>query len=216
METNGVPNDFVPAMNQVACIVLGPMIQHGLYPFLNKHRIAFRPIARITVGFVFVVASMAYAAVVQHLIYQRGPCYDTPLECAASRGAVPNQINVWIQTPVFVLIAFGEIFAYVTGLEYAYAKAPNGMKTIVQAISLLVAGVGAALGMAISPVAKDPKLVIMYASVAGIMAITTIGFWIGFRSYDSIDEELDSLEVNSNSVETVSEMVVTADAKLAV
>jgi POT family proton-dependent oligopeptide transporter len=167
-----------------------------LYPFLNNRKISFRPIARITVGFITVIAAMAYAAVVQHLIYNAGPCYDQPLACLASDGGrIPNNVNVWLQTPIYVILAFAEIFSFVTASEYAYAKAPKDMKAIVQSMTQLTAGVGAALGMAISPVAKDPKLVIMYGALGGAMCVVTMLFWWRFKKYDHIDEELDMLDV---------------------
>src|SRR2546421_6302876 len=99
MELHGLPNDTIQALNPIACIILGPIVQKILYPFLNNRKISFRPIARITVGFITVIASMAYAAGVQRLIYNAGPCYDQPLACSASDGGrIPNHVNVWLQT----------------------------------------------------------------------------------------------------------------------
>lgn len=104
---------------------------------------------------------MAYAAIVQHLIYSSPPCYNTPMKCDASKdGKLPNQVHVAIQSPAYLMIGLSEIFASITGLEYAYTKAPPSMKSFVMAMFLLTSAFGAALGMAISPVAKDPKLVV--------------------------------------------------------
>ncbi|KAF2278031.1 PTR2-domain-containing protein [Westerdykella ornata] len=189
MKTNGIPNDMMPAMNQVACIILGPIIQYGLYPYLNRRKIPFRPIARITVGFLFIALSMLYSMTVQHLVYSAPPCYTHPGKCdlpPPEKGpALGNNVNVWIQAPVYFLMAIGEIFAYVTGLEYAYDHSPTAMKAIVQAISLLVAGVGSAVAMALTPVARDPNLTILYGSLFGAMTVTAATFWWRFRKYDS-------------------------------
>ncbi|KAF2792805.1 hypothetical protein K505DRAFT_245859, partial [Melanomma pulvis-pyrius CBS 109.77] len=199
MEPHNIPNDIMPAMNQVACIIFGPLIQSVLYPFLHRRKIFFKPIARITVGFGFVALSMLYATLVQQLIYTTGPCYKNPRDCPAAWSAGkdllgtqlsevafrnPNHVNIWIQTPVYILIAIGEIFAYVTGLEYAYDNSPKGMKAIVQAISLLLAGVGSSCAMALSPIARDPYLVLFYACLACAMVATTIIFWFVFHKYD--------------------------------
>jgi dipeptide/tripeptide permease len=68
IETN-IPSDMMPAINQVACIILGPIIQYGLYPFLRRRNIRFNPIARITAGFAAIALAMLYATIVQHKIY---------------------------------------------------------------------------------------------------------------------------------------------------
>ncbi|KAF9729784.1 oligopeptide transporter [Paraphaeosphaeria minitans] len=184
METSGTPNDMLPAMNQVGCILFTPFIHHFIYPLLHKRHIYLQPITRITIGFGFVVSSMSYAAVVQKVIYASGPCYDHPRACSSAADGEPNHINVWIQAPVFFLIAMGEAWAYVTALEIAYSHAPKNMKSMVQAIFPLMAGVGSASAMGLTTFAHDPNLVIFYASLAGGMAITTVVFWLMFRKYD--------------------------------
>lgn len=175
MDTRGTPNDLLPAMNQVGCIVFGPLIQGVLYPYLHRRRIYLSAITRITIGFVFITLSMLYATVVQHRIYSTEPCYNRPGSCGS------NSVSVWLQAPLYLLIAIGEIFAYVTALEYAHDHSPENMKVIVQAINLLVAGVGSAGAMALTPIAHDPQLVIFYASLTGGMATTTLVFWPLFR-----------------------------------
>ncbi|KAF3031692.1 peptide transporter ptr2 [Didymella heteroderae] len=182
METNSTPNDLLPAMNQVGCIVLGPLIQEVLYPFLHRRRVYPTPVSRIAIGFAFVTLSMLYATVVQLFIYRSPPCYDRPGSCGS------NEINVWIQAPLYFLISAGEIFAYVTALEYAYDRSPKAMKVVVQAVGLLVGGVGSACAMALTPVARDPYLVVFYGSLAAGMAATTIVFWMLFRERDGLRE----------------------------
>lgn len=177
METNGVPNDLVGAMNQVGCIIFAPLIQEVLYPFLHRRRIYLRPVTRITIGFCFVVAYMLYATLVQHFIYS----------------STDTKVNVWIAAPLYFLLAIGEVFAMVTAMEYAYDHSPKDMKAIVQAVSLLLAGVGSAVAMALTPAARDPLMVIFYGSLTGAMVLTTIVFYIVFRRYDrpaAKDEEI--------------------------
>ena len=192
METHVMPNDVMPALNQVACIILGPLIQSVLYPFLQRRNIPFRPIAKITVGFAFVALSMLYATILQQFIYTDGPCYNHPGICpgdspngqATARFKLPNHINIWIQAPVYIFIAIGEIFAYVTGLEYAYDNSPHGLKAIVQAFSLLVAALGSAGAMGFSPLARDPYLVAFYACLTIAITVTAVIFWWVFSKYD--------------------------------
>lgn len=184
METGGTPNDMLPAMNQVGCILFTPLIHHVIYPLLHKRHIYLKPITRITIGFGFVVSSMAYAAIVQNVIYTSGPCYDHPRACNSVANRAPNHVNVWIQAPVFFLIAMGEVWAYVTALEIAYNHAPTKMKSMIQAIFPLMAGIGSASAMGLTTFAHDPNAVIFYASLAGGMAVTTVIFWLVFCKHD--------------------------------
>ncbi|KAK3332275.1 POT family-domain-containing protein [Cercophora scortea] len=195
MRLGAVPNDMIQAFSGVACIVLGPPIQ-ALYELLARYKIGFGPVARISVAFLFLAAAMAYAAGVQTLIYAAGPCFDRPGACEASVPgagkpgvAVPvatgNDVSVWVQMPVYVLIAVAEILGFVTAFEYAYNHAPADMKTVVQALAQLTAGLASALSMAISPAAQDPHLVVMYACLAGAMGLSLVLFWWRFRKYDT-------------------------------
>jgi POT family proton-dependent oligopeptide transporter len=185
MSLSGIPNDLPQAFSGVACIIFGPLIQY-LYSFLARHRIRFGPIARLVTAFIFCGLSMAYAAIVQRLIYSSPPCYDHPLACFREPGLHPrpNQVSIWVQIPVYFLLAIGEILGFVTAFEYAYTEAPKDMKAVVMAFSQLTAGFASALGMAISPAAKDPNMVIMYSVLAGAMGLTAGLFWWAFRKLD--------------------------------
>lgn len=81
MNAGWIPNDMVSITNPIACIILGPLIQHWLYPCLERRKIPFQPILRITVGFVFMTFAMLYATVVQHIIYTSDACYQAPTGC---------------------------------------------------------------------------------------------------------------------------------------
>lgn len=191
METYGIPNDLFKTLNPIACIVFGPVVQNWLYPFLQRHRIPFRPIARLTAGFLFMALSLALATGIQQLVYETGPCYRRPLDCPAGQsGTLPNHVNVFLQTPIYVAMAFAELLALTTSYEYAYSKAPARMKSCVQAVSVFMAGVGSALGMAISPVAEDPNMVVVYGSLTGVMVVNAGIFWGAFQKLDKIDETL--------------------------
>ena len=61
METYGIPNDVMPNFNPIACAIAGPLIQQCLFLFLNRRKIPFCPIARISVGFFLIGASLAWA-----------------------------------------------------------------------------------------------------------------------------------------------------------
>ena len=184
MITYGIPNDMMKSSGAIAGIIAAPIIQKGLYPFLTRRRIRFGPIARMTAGFGLLALTMGYTAVVQRLIYNTGPCYDYPLTCPASRNQTPNQISVFLQLPIYFGGEVAQIFGCTTGTEYAYNSAPESMKTLVQAFWLAMAGVGSCLALALSPLAQDPRLVIMYSILAVSLGITTILLWLFFGYLD--------------------------------
>jgi POT family proton-dependent oligopeptide transporter len=187
MVTYGIPNDMMKIAGAISGIIVAPIIQKGLYPYLTKRRVTFGPIARMSVGFLFLTLSMVYTTVVQKLIYQSGPCYDAPLSCAAANNrTVPNQISVFLQVPTYFGGALAEVFCLTTGTEYAYNHAPKSMKTLVQAIWLAMAGIGTCLALAFTPLTKDPHLVTMYATLTGLLGGATILLWVLFRRLDKL------------------------------
>jgi POT family proton-dependent oligopeptide transporter len=111
METHGIPNDLIKSSNPVAYVIIGVLVQKKLYPFLQRRKISFSPVNRISLGFFIMSVAMAYSAVVQAIIYRSGPCYSHPLSCpASSRGRTPSHVHVLLQLPMFGIIALAEVF----------------------------------------------------------------------------------------------------------
>lgn len=191
MVNSGVPNDAIKSVNPLTSIIFYPLVQKGVYPWLRRKHINFRSAARITFGFFLLTAAMAYAAGLQQLIYNSGPCYDAPLECAASNnGRIPNHVSMFLQVPIYSVGGMAEMFCLTTGTEHAYNQAPKSMRSIVNSFSIAMAGIGALLAMAFTPLAKDPHLVILYAILAGILFTATVLFYLCFRSMDKEEIEM--------------------------
>lgn len=185
MRLGAIPNDTIQALNVIGCVILGPIIQKILYPTLQNHGIAFKPIARMAVSFVAMGMAMAYAAGVQKFIYSKGPCYDRPRKCPASAGgSIPNNISVWVQVPLYFFLSFADILGYTTLSEYSYSEAPKDLRSFVQALRQVTSGIGSALGMALSQVAKDPEILYLYTGLATTMAVSAPVFWFVFKGYD--------------------------------
>ncbi|TGO10863.1 hypothetical protein BTUL_0123g00040 [Botrytis tulipae] len=206
MNTHGVPNDLSQNFDPIAIILLVPVMDRLVYPLLRKWHIKFRPMSRITFGFIVASFSMMYAAIVQHLIYKAGPCYGKPLECPAAvlpDGTIqPNEVHFAIQIPAYVLIGISEIFASVTGLEYAYTKAPASMKSFVQAMFLLTNAFGFAICQAFIPLVGNPTILWMFVGLACGSFGAGIVFWICYHKLDEQEDELNSLDAKSEEVES--------------
>ncbi len=176
-----MPNDILQNIDPLALIIFIPIFDKIIYPLLRRFNINFKPISRITCGFICASLSMAWTALVQHFIYSTGPNYSfTPQPCSTCQ--TYNNITVAWQIPSYFLIAISEIFASITGLEYAYTNAPASMKSIIMSFFLFTSAIGSALNFALIPVTVDPKLLWMYASLSIVAFVIGIIFYITFRN----------------------------------
>lgn len=210
MELHGLPNDILPNVDAITLIILIPVADRLIYPFIRTRlHLAFTPITRITWGFFIAALSMVYAAVLQSRIYAAPPCYSSPSNCQAGHIAFsesrykPNQINVLWQAPAYVLIALSEILASITGLELAYAKAPENMKSFIMSLFLLTSAAGSALGMLIAPFGKDPWLVWFYGALALAAGVTGGFFHWMFRRVNQGSERMSNVHVENAAEEGI-------------
>ncbi|KAJ1805683.1 peptide transporter ptr2, partial [Coemansia sp. RSA 2599] len=185
MNTGSVPNDIMQNIDPLCIIILIPFFDWVVYPTFRRCGLELRPITRITIGFLVMALSMAYAAILQHFIYTKGPYFKH----AGDEGYGFNDISAAIQVPGYVIMAVAEIFASVTGLEYAYKRAPESMKSIIMSIFLLTNAGGSILAFAFNPISSNPHLVENFAIVSGLMGAFTVLFIVCFRHYDRVDEE---------------------------
>lgn len=151
---------------------------------------------------------MVWAAVLQHYIYKTNPCGYLASSCPADQ---VSPLNVWIQTGAYVLIALSEILASITGLEYAFTKAPKNMRSLVMSIFLFMNALSSAIGEAFvcelppspllfhginfsSALSSDPLLVWNYGVMGVLAGVSGIAFWWSVRDLDRIEDELNNLD----------------------
>lgn len=149
MVTHGLPNDVLSNLDPFALLIFIPICDRLIYPALARAGWRFTPIKKITWGFFTGAAAMVWAAVVQHYIYKTNPCGYQASTCEdADKNPLVSPLNVWIQTGSYVLIALSEIFASITGLEYAFTKAPKNMRSLVMSIFLFMSAISYAISEA--------------------------------------------------------------------
>lgn len=191
MKLNGVPNDVVHNLNPFALILFIPIFDKFIYPAIARAGFNFTPLKRVHAGFFCGMLSMIVAAIIQHFIYQKSPCGKFASSKACRNN--PPDLSVWVQTPAYLLIAFSEIFASITGLEYAFTKAPKNMRSLVTGVFWFTHAFSAAVSQAFVPLAEDPLLVWLYTTIAVITAVGGVGFWWSFRALDKEDDQLNAL-----------------------
>lgn len=198
MKGHGIPNDLMQNFDPIAIIVFIPVFETMVYPVMRRLKIPFRPVTRIALGFVVASLAMMYAAIVQHLIYTAGPCYEHPL-CPASivHGTkTGNNVHIAIQAPAYILIGISEIFASVSGLEYAYTKAPPSMKSFVQSMYLLTNAFGSALAEALTPAAYNPAILWMFVGLACASFAAGMIFWLVFHHLNATEDVMNALDAD--------------------
>ncbi|ORY01223.1 PTR2-domain-containing protein [Basidiobolus meristosporus CBS 931.73] len=173
----GLPNDIITNIDPICIVIFIPIMDMLVYPALRKINRSPRPMTRITLGFWLGALAMVASALVQNEIYRR-------------QDANEPKLNVWWQIPAYFLIALSEIFASITSLEYSYTHAPDSLKGMVSALSLLPNAISALIGIFMAPISQDPYLTWMYSGVAIACAIVGTLFWFLFRHYDRLDDEL--------------------------
>ncbi|KAI0300503.1 POT family-domain-containing protein [Multifurca ochricompacta] len=143
------------------------MVTNGVPNDVINNLDPLAPIKRITAGFLTGSLAMIWAAVVQHYVYKSGS---------------------------YILIAFSEILASITGLEYAFTKAPKNMKSLVMATFylLLLSPLPSAKPLTVT-LSADPLLVWNYGTMAVLSGVGGVLFWFSFRRLDAEDTALDNI-----------------------
>jgi len=188
MTRNGVPNDLITNLNPISLVIFIPLVDKFLYPAFRKAGIRFTPIKRIAVGFILASMAMVSATIIQYFIYKEGPCGKYMNECET-----PAPINVWVQSVPYVLIGFSEIFTSITGLEFAFTKAPKNMRSLVTSYWHFMSAFSNAIGQALVSLAEDPLLVWNYGVVAILAFIGGILFWLHQRKTDAQEDKLNMI-----------------------
>jgi POT family proton-dependent oligopeptide transporter len=173
MQTHGLPIDIMYNLNPISVMILLPLFQGWVYPLLARRKINFPPQHRIGVGLLCAALAIGYTAGIQHLIYTSGPCSSRPLKCLP--GDIPNNVSVGIQHRL-TYFSLEEILVIVAGIEIAYTRAPESIKSIVQAVFLLSSALGAIIGISVSFATYNPNMVIVYSSITRLLALVTIAF----------------------------------------
>ncbi|KAI8139324.1 POT family-domain-containing protein [Fennellomyces sp. T-0311] len=185
MLTGNVPNDIMQNIDPISLIILVPLFEYVIYPTLRRFNLSPGPILRISIGFFFASVAMGYTAGIQAKIYASPPYFDHP--------EGQNWVSAAYQIPSYFFVALSEIFANVTGMEYAYKKAPESMKSIVMALYLLTNCFASILAFALVSVTVDPKLTWMYTGICGAAITCSILLYACHYKRDRTDVEEDAI-----------------------
>ncbi|KAF9739296.1 POT family protein [Paraphaeosphaeria minitans] len=194
MTLNGVPNDVITNLNPISLVIFIPIVDNFLYPFLRKKGIKFTPIKRMAFGFMLASLAMVAATIIQYYIYESTTCGKYLNGCKDAEGnKIRSPLNVWIQSVPYVFIGFSEIFTSVTGLEYAFTKAPKNMRSVVTSYWHFMSAFSNALGQTLVALSEDPLLVWNYTTAALLAFVGGVLFWLHQRPTDKLEDALNML-----------------------
>ncbi len=119
-------------INPLLIMMFIPLFDQMIYPFLqNRCQISIAPLRLMSWGMFLTALAFTCSGFVDSAIeYRHG---HDPLE---------RQVHVMWQLPQITLLAVGEIFLSVTGLEFAYSQSPIRCKAFVTALYLSTTGIG--------------------------------------------------------------------------
>ncbi|OMH79476.1 Peptide transporter PTR2 [Zancudomyces culisetae] len=181
--------DQLNLVNSVVLIIAIPIMDTFFFPFLRRRGIFMGPIKRIFIGFMIVVSGFVYVTIIQKVVYSTGPYYDFQGDNVPDDPV--NDIVIWWQLPAYMIVGISEIFASVTGLEYAFSQAPAELKSLLTALFLFTNFLGSLIGMALAPLSVDPLILWLFAGETVLMFIIGCTVFIFFRH---VDEEVKSMQ----------------------
>ncbi|KAH6910984.1 peptide transporter PTR2B [Coprinopsis sp. MPI-PUGE-AT-0042] len=195
MTLNGTPNDLIQNLNPIGIIIMVPIFDGLIYPFLRNRGIDFTPIKRIYAGFLVAGLSMVWSSVLQYYVNTTSPCPgNEPSACETPDGRPnPSHLNVWLVVGPYILIGMSEIFASITSLEYAFTKAPARMKSVVMAFSQFQVALSSAINFTLTAVNAEHHFVWLYASFAICAWVIGTIFFFTFRKLDAREHQLNAI-----------------------
>jgi dipeptide/tripeptide permease len=124
------------ALNSVLVLLFIPLFSKVIYPNLEILGARLSPVGKMAGGIILASLSFLCSALLEHFIV-----------AAALRN---EKVSIVWQLPQYVLLTAGEIMLNMTGLEFAYAEAPENMKSVILSAWLLATAIGNLLVIVLS------------------------------------------------------------------
>ncbi|XP_059682073.1 solute carrier family 15 member 3 [Gavia stellata] len=196
------PDAWLLLANVVVLLVLVPLKDHVIDPFLARRRLLPSALKRMALGMFFGLASVLAAGILERERLQHVRRNQTVPQLIGKDRYLAATLPIWWQVPQYLLIGISELFASIPGLEFAYAEAPKSMKGAIMGLFFFIAGVGSLLGSGLLTLLALPthgwtrcpedygsinscRMDNYFFLLAGIQSITCLIFtWIS-RRYES-------------------------------
>ncbi|CAG2248769.1 PHT [Mytilus edulis] len=137
-----MPAALLNIFNTIIILILIPIMDRIVYPFLAKINRSPSHLQRIGVGFILATLSVVVAGILE--IYRKKNLASTGGVSQDLAGDTFNAstISFFAQVPEFALVGASEVFTSISGLEFAYSQAPDFMQGVCMGLFLMMSGLG--------------------------------------------------------------------------
>lgn len=192
-----IPVAALGMADAIVIMVLIPIMDKWMYPFLQRRGLNLSMLQRIGVGFLLATAAMGVSGLVEMLRLHRVHQGRVHQQTVAGARVIAADMSIFWQIPQYALIGGSEVFAATTGLEFAYSQSPSNMRSVVMALFLFTNAIGDYIGSALlaavnglsAPHEWIPKnlnngrLDLYYYFLGGVMVVNIVVLYVVSRNY---------------------------------
>ncbi|KAM5247284.1 solute carrier family 15 member 3 [Ctenodactylus gundi] len=141
-----IPEAWLLLANVVAVLLLVPLKDRVVDPALRRCQLVPSALQKVALGMFFGFASVVVAGVLeaQRLWYVHHN--ETVTQVIGQDVYYAAPLSIGWQVPQYLLVGISEIFASISGLEFAYSEAPRAMQGALLGIFFCLSGMGSLLG----------------------------------------------------------------------
>ncbi|XP_026575916.1 solute carrier family 15 member 3 [Pseudonaja textilis] len=189
------PDAWLLLANVVVLLILIPLNDRVIDPFLAKKKLLPSALKRMAAGMISGLGSVLLAGFLETKRLRYVNHNQTISQRIGKDEYFAAPLSIFWQIPQYLLIGISEIFASIPGLEFAYSEAPRTMQGAIMGLFFFISGVGSLLGSGLLSLLSLPTNGWMYCPedfgninkcrmdyyfflLGGIQAVTCILFMI--------------------------------------
>ncbi|XP_055987621.1 solute carrier family 15 member 3 [Sorex fumeus] len=150
------PEAWLFLANVVVLLILVPVKDHLLDPMLLQCKLLASPLRKMALGMFFGFASVVVAGVLERTRLRYVQRKWIIKQYIGDNLYTAASLSIWWQVPQYLLIGISEIFASISGLEFAYSEAPRSMQGVLMGLFFCLSGVGSLMGSGLLAVLTLP------------------------------------------------------------